>query len=89
MELFKQSEAFLWSLISDLIPGDTDTMCTEKQNLWLKVMDDSPTQNEFLHTSGFSFFLSLFAFTADTSLRRDLNETPSDRMRRASSVMTK
>lgn len=43
MELFKQSEAFLLSVRlppSDLIPGDIDTMCTVKQNLWLKVMDD-------------------------------------------------
>lgn len=41
---------------SHLIPGDTDTMCTVKQNLWLKVMDDSPTRNEFLHSSRLFFF---------------------------------
>lgn len=42
---------------SHLIPGDTDTMCTVKQNLWLKVMDDLPTRNEFLHSSRLFFFL--------------------------------
>lgn len=73
---------------SDLIPGVTDTMCTVKQNLWLKVIDDSPKRNEFLHTSG-SLLLLFFClhgwhFSA-TWPQWDQN----DRTRSASSDLSK